>query len=67
MNDNNGKTKVATIKGRTVGHAYWSLHENEPCIFIIFVLKKNRRIGTLTMLMNKIEAQIKHAGFLLAY
>jgi len=54
---------VATIKGRAVCQAYWRLHENEPCIIRIFVLKKNWRIGVLTMLMKNIEVQIKHAGF----
>jgi GNAT superfamily N-acetyltransferase len=55
---NLGRMFVATVDGKLVGHGYWDIYFEEPCICSIFILKVYRNIGIATGLMKVIENQI---------
>lgn len=54
---------VATIGDDTVGHVYWSLLDNGPCIYSIYVVLEARRMGIATSLLKRCEDHIVDNGY----
>lgn len=49
---------VAVSKGNILGQGFWSMHNQNPCIFSIYVPKEHRKKGIATTLIRKMENQI---------
>ncbi len=54
---------IAEVDGNIVGHGYWSLYEEKPSVYSIFVLKSYRGQGIGKTLMTAIEASVVESGF----
>ncbi len=63
LKENLDRMFVAVVDDQAVGHSYWSLLEDKPCIYSIFVMNEARRMGIASALMDKCESQILASGY----
>ncbi|GKX30887.1 hypothetical protein SH1V18_33670 [Vallitalea longa] len=63
MLDNIHRMFVATIDSKVIGHSYWSIYNDDPCVFSIYISKNYRNMGIATDLMIKVEEQIYKSNY----
>lgn len=61
--DNISRTYVCCCGKDIVAHAYWSPHDGKPCVYSVFVEKQYRKNNIASLLMEKIENQVKGKGY----
>ncbi|WDV45797.1 GNAT family N-acetyltransferase [Clostridiaceae bacterium M8S5] len=54
---------VATVGDKLVGHSYWNIYKEEPCVYSIYVTEDFRRKGIANKLINSIEKQVTDSGY----
>lgn len=57
------KIYVATVNEELVGHVFWSIYLEQPCVYSIYVHKKFRSRGIASELLHYLEKQIVEQGY----
>lgn len=63
LQDNIHQMFVSTIDDKIAGFGYWSIHNDDPCVFSIYISKDHRKMGMATELMDNMEKQIHKSGY----
>lgn len=61
--DNIHRMFIAVVDNKIVGFSYWSIHDDLPCVFSIYITKYYRRMGIATALIEMIEKDIHNSGY----
>lgn len=62
LTSNLGRMFVASVDGCLAGHCYWSLYQEEACVYSIYISKVFRKMGIASRIITETEKDIFDCG-----